>query len=180
MLLRYPLNNSEISSSLGILLTLSRASLFSSSVVPHLLPLRHARHVLSGIYLFCFAESPPQEPQRKGNHSEQSGRWEGAWEQVGAKQKASPCFKKRAEQVVALIRQPKISPHDFKGWLFKGRVGFDLFTILKLKAFQEIPQNLVLALAIVVVVRSAKKCTQLMLAQTKISQRQYRQDRIGL
>ena len=86
----------------------------------------------------------------------------------------------RASARGGVMRQPKISPHDFKGWLLKERVGFHLVTILKLKAFQEIPQNLVLAFAIVFVVRSAKKCTQLMFAHTKISQSQYRQYGIGL
>jgi hypothetical protein len=49
-----------------------------------------------------------------------------------------------------------------------------------LKAFQEIPQNLVLAFAKMFVVRSAKKGTQLMLTNLQISQGQYRQDVIGL
>ena len=52
----------------------------------------------------------PLSPQKKMNYSEQAGRWEGACAPVRAKQKADPCFKKRAEQVVAFMSQQKIYP----------------------------------------------------------------------
>ena len=58
-------------------------------------PLHHARHFQSGIHpllsfpdmrhrasIFALQNLSHKKPQRKVIHSEQAGRWEGAWENV--------------------------------------------------------------------------------------------------
>ena len=64
--------------------------------------------------------------------------------------------------------------------LASGQAGWQSVPVLKLYAFEEVPQNLVLALAVVLVTGLAKKCAQLVFTHAEISPLDQRQHFIGL